>query len=242
MRILVVALLFGINMAHAQTEPPAFEVASIKPNRSVSGNSSTHTSKGQLNMENHSLKRLIERAYSVRDFSFSGPGWLDTERFDIVAKPPAGTPPEQFLPMLQTLLKERFKVAVHREKKTVAGYALVQTKRDLKLEAADDTGTSSTSMGRGRMEAKTISMAKLADMLGRQLDQPVEDMTELTGNYNLKLEWTPDEGPTEKGAEIPAGPTLFTALQEQLGLQLRAQKVTIDVLVVDRAEKQPTEN
>jgi uncharacterized protein (TIGR03435 family) len=193
-------------------------------------------------MENQSLKRLIERAYDVRDFSFSGPSWLETVYFDLAAKPPADTPREQYLPMLQTLLMERFKVAVHREKKTVAGYALVVAKGGPKLEAVDDTKSSSTSTGRGRMEAKIITMTGFADLLARQLDRPVQDMTELPGAYNLKLEWTPDEASAEKKVDEPAGPTLFTALQEQLGLRLQAQKITIDVLVVDRAEKVPAEN
>jgi uncharacterized protein (TIGR03435 family) len=193
-------------------------------------------------MENQSLKRLIERAWDVRDFSFSGPGWLDTVRFDLIAKPPAGTPPSQFLPMLQTLLTERFKLTIHREKRAVAGYALVLAKGTRKFAAVDGTGPGGTSTGRGRLEAKTSSIAVFADMLARQLDRPVEDMTDLPGLFNLKLEWTPDEGPADKGAERVAGPTLFTALQEQLGLKLQPRKITIDALVVDSAEKTPIEN
>ena len=85
-------------------------------------------------------------------------------------------------------------------------------------------------------------MSTLADALAHQVDRPVEDLTELTGSYNFKLEWTPDAAASEKSSDVALGPTLFTALQEQLGLQLRAQKVTIEVLVVDSAERVPTEN
>jgi uncharacterized protein (TIGR03435 family) len=230
-----VLILFGVCILHAQTTSPSFEVATIKPNHSESGNSSTSGSRGQLTMENQSLKRLIERAWDVRDFSFSGPGWLDTVRFDLVAKPPAGTAPDQFLPMLQTLLTERFKLAIHREKRTVTGYALVVAKGGPKFVVVDGATPGGTSTGRGRLEAKSSSVPVFADMLARQLDQPVQDMTNLAGLYNLKLEWTPDEA-------SPEGPTLFTALQEQLGLKLQPQKIMIDVLVVDSAERIPTEN
>ena len=226
-----------------QVEAPTFEVAAIKPNHSGCGNSSTTLSKGRLTIINQSLRQLIERAYDVRDFSFSGPGWLDTQCFDVVAKPPEGTMPKQFLPMLQTLLTERFKLAVHRESKMMSGYALMLAKPDiLKLEPADRKNLSSTSTGRGMIKARATSMTYFADMLARQLNQPVQDLTGLTGPYNFKLQWTPDASPAETGADLQSEVSIFTALQEQLGLRLRAQKIAVEVLVVDHAEKTPTEN
>jgi len=228
--------------ASAQTDPPAFEVASVKPNHSGSGNSSTNATKGRITIENQSLKQLIERAYNVRDFSFSGPAWLDTERFDIAAKPPDGTPPSQFLPMLQNLLVERFQLVVHRKQETRSGYALMLAKADAKLEKAPDGQPSSTSSGRGTMKATATSMVYFAGMLARELNQPVQDMTGLTGTYNLKLDWSPDPSPSDTAKDLPSGPSLFTALQEQLGLKLRPQKVEVEVLVVDSAQRVPTEN
>ncbi len=120
----VLLTLLAAATSQAQTDSPAFEVASIKPNRSASGHSSSHGSKGQIVMENVSLKQLIERAWDVRDFSISGPGWLDAEHFDIMAKIPPGSTKEQLLPMLRSLLEHRFKVAVHFETKKLSGYAL----------------------------------------------------------------------------------------------------------------------
>ncbi len=246
MRRLVVMCILGITVLDAQAEAPAFEVASVKPNRSGSGNSSMNGSQGRIAFENESLKQLIEQAYDVRDFSFSGPNWLDTERFDVVAKPPEGTTPKQFMPMLQTLLMERFKLAVHRKKEERSGYALVLAKGGSRLErataGAPGSLNSSTSSGRGMMKATATSMAGFADMLARELDQPVQDLTGLAGSYNLKLDWAPDSSVSQSGIDSSAGPSLFTALQEQLGLKLRAQKVSVDVLVVDSAEKVPTEN
>jgi len=226
----------------AQTDRPEFEVASVKPNHSGFGNSSTNATQGRITIENQSLKQLIERAYNVRDFSFSGPAWLDSERFDIAAKPPDGTPPSQFLPMLQTLLIERFQLSTHRKQETKSGYALMLAKADARLEKAPDGQSSSTSSGRGTMKATATSMAYFADMLARELNQPVQDNTGLTGTYNLKLDWSPDAPPSDSAKDLPSGPSLFTALQEQLGLKLHAQKVVVEVLVVESARKVPTEN
>jgi uncharacterized protein (TIGR03435 family) len=242
MLTILLTVLLAATTGYAQTEAPEFEVASIKPNHSGSGNSGTTFTQGHIAIENRSLKSLIEEAYDVRDFSFSGPGWLDAERFDIMAKPPDGTPSNQYSLMLQTLLTERFKVAVHRETKTMAGYALILTKTGPKLEPADDPKSTSTTTGRGTMRATAVSMSSFADMLGRQMNQPVQDSTGLTGIYKLKLEWTPDDSPSGAKTDLPSGPGIFTALQEQLGLKLRAQKIQIEMVVVDSAEKTPTEN
>jgi uncharacterized protein (TIGR03435 family) len=144
--------------------------------------------------------------------------------------------------LLQTLLAERFKVAVHRKKETVTGYALILAKAGTKLEQAADTTSRSTSTGRGMMKATATSMTRFADMLARELNKPVQDMTGLTGNYNLKLDWTPDSSTSDRGTDLSSGPSIFTALQEQLGLKLRAQKVLVEVLIVDSAEKVPTDS
>jgi uncharacterized protein (TIGR03435 family) len=200
-RMITGAALLGTSFGYAETALPVFEVASIRPNHSGSGNSSTNVSKGRLIIENQSLKQLIERAYDVRNFSFSGPGWLENEHFDVEAKPPVGVSPTQMLLMLQTLLIDRFKIAVHHQKRSLAGYAVTVGKGGNKLEAGDNTESSSTSTGLGRMEARNTSMGKFADMLARQLDQPVQDMTGLQGNYNLKLEWMPTDSPSSTGTD-----------------------------------------
>ena len=240
--MIIGAALLGTSCGYAQTPLPAFEVASIRPSHSGSGNSSTNVSKGRLIIVNQSLKQLIERAYDVRNFSFSGPGWLENEHFDVEAKPPVGVSPTQILLVLQTLLMDRFKIAIHHRKRTLAGYALIVGKGGNKLEAGDDALPSSTSTGLGRMEARNTSMGKFADMLARQLDQPVQDMTGLQGNYNLKLEWMPTDTPSSTGTDTSSQPTFFTALKEQLGLQLRPPRVTNEILVVDHAERVPTAN
>jgi uncharacterized protein (TIGR03435 family) len=191
------------------------------------------------------LRRLIERAYGVKPFQLTGPDWIDNVRFDITAKYPGDTTNEQRALMLRTLLAERFHLAVHRESKDMPAYALVVAKSGPKLEDAKQSGDS-TSTGRGRFEDKAVSMAGLADQLARQLEHPVVDKTGLTGIYNLKLEWTPDDQPAGKGdgasGEPALGPSIFGALQEQLGLKLQTQKLPVEVIVVDHVDRTPVEN
>src|SRR5579862_8528758 len=106
----------------------SFEVASIKPNKSGGNSSSTNNTSGGMTAENVSLKQLIERAFTVADYSVIGPDWLGDDKFDIVAKPASGVPNSQNRVMLQSLLAERFGLVVHRESRSLSGYALIAGK------------------------------------------------------------------------------------------------------------------
>ncbi len=226
--------------AFAQTTPLAFDAASVKPNTSGSGSGGSKGSKGQTVYTNVPLRQLIMRAYDIKAFQLIGPDWLGDVRFDIAAKYPGDTTNEQRALMLQTLLADRFHLAVHRDLKEMSAFALVVAKGGPKLEEGKPGGTS-TNTSTGRFEDTGVSMAGLADQLARQLDRPVQDKTGLTGVYNLKLEWTPDDQPGGKG-EPALGPSIFTALQEQLGLKLQTQKLPVGMIVVDRVDRVPTEN
>jgi uncharacterized protein (TIGR03435 family) len=215
---------------------PGFEVASGKPNPSGDRHSSSHTNNGSVIMRNVSLKQIVD---DVKDYALSAPDWLDTERFDISAKPPADTPEKQFQPMLQTLLADRFKLTVHRESKVVSAYALVAGKNGPKLHAVEAGGGSHRNSERGKLSAQRVSMPQLADFLARHLDRPVVDKTELAGVFDFELRWGQDDS---KSTDTTSGPSIFTAVQEQLGLKLQSQKLPVEILVVDRAERVPTEN
>jgi uncharacterized protein (TIGR03435 family) len=240
-------LSFAVLAADAQT--PAFEVASIKPNRSAEGMSSIRASVGRVSMQNVSLKKVMLNAYDIpddREYMIDGPGWLTTEHFDIEATFPADTKEPQVRRMIQTLLAERFKLALHRETRQMPVYSLVVAKNGPKIHTVED-GQARTSSGPGRLEATKITMQKLADLLGRGAGAPVIDATGLQGVFNFTLEWSPDEAPgmatTDGGsAGGTAGPSLFTALQEQLGLKLEGAKGPVEILIVDQIEKAPTEN
>jgi uncharacterized protein (TIGR03435 family) len=242
---LAVLASLASSCAFGQALPPAFEAASVKADTSGSGNYGINSSKVQIVFTNLALRQLIEQAYSVKPFELAGPDWLGTARFDIVAKYPAETGNEQRSLMLQTLLAERFHLAIHRASKEMSGYALVVAKNGPKLVEVNPSGTG-TSNGRGRFQDKAISMAGLADQLARELDRPVADKTGLTAVYDLKLEWTPDDQASVKGdaaASEPAQwPSIFTALQEQLGLRLQTQKTPVEIIVVDRVDREPIEN
>jgi bla regulator protein blaR1 len=239
---------------------PAFEVASVKPSQpDARGSTFNFTTGGGLTVQNGTLRGIIEMAYDVRDFQISGgPAWLDTAHYDLFAKSAASDPLMQTATRqeriaesrrrLQTLLAERFQLKVHRETKQLPVFALVVGKNGSKLknlaDAAADAGGGINS-GCGRMTGTRTQMANLALVLSRQLGRPVLDRTELAGRYDFQMEWTPDNGPRAAPAEGGSpgagssadGPSIFTALQEQLGLKLDSTKAPVEIVVVDHAEK-----
>jgi len=235
-RCTLIAVALWLGTAFGQS----FEVATVKPNNSGSNTSSSNSDDNSFRAENISLKLLIERAYGIADYSISGPAWLRDARFDIAAKQASGTPISQMLPMLQSLLKERFRLAVHREQKSISGYALVPGKKPPTLHPKPADGGLHTSFGPGKLKGTNVAMADLAGILARQLNQPVQDQTGLPGVFDVSLEWMPELTQTNSASDHL--PSIFTAVQEQLGLKLRAEKVPVDVLVVDHAERVPTEN
>ena len=195
---------------------------------------------GKLTFANASLSDCLKFAYGlVSDAQISSPDWVKSRevRFDIVAQPPAGTPDDQIPCMLQTLMADRLKLAVHREPKDLSFLALAKGKNGPKFHVS--TAPASTPTGiqyGGRMASSRISMPKLALLLSRFERQTILDRTGLGGFYDLKLEWAPD------GATDNPGPSLYTAVQEQLGLKLEARKGPVEIILVDNAEKVPADN
>jgi uncharacterized protein (TIGR03435 family) len=234
------ALLLSFAL-YGQALPPLFEVASVKltPISQFEDASGITTRHGRLTAHNVTLKRCIMGAFSVGHNQVSGgPPWLDTDRFEIEAK--AHQPIEDdavFMTMLQSLLADRFRLAVHHESKTLQAYVLDVAKPGPKLEKTDN-GLGNTNSSRGRLDAQGITMDRLADTLSRQMDLPVVNRTGLTGVFNLKLEWSrenPGAAGTPKGD--PDRPSIFTAIQEQLGLRLHSQKTEIETIVIEHAER-----
>lgn len=222
----------------------AFDVASVKVTqyrRPADGPSFSDVkivSPGRLVATNASLYECIEWAYHLKEYQFAGPEWLKSggTNFDIEAKAPPEAPPERIRLMLQTLLAERFHMRVHHESRTRAVYDLVIAKKGIQLQPASTDaqfGFSSQGGWAGvRMTSQKATMSGFANWLSRNVDHPVIDRTGLTGFFAIKLEW----------AREGDGPSIFSAIQEQLGLALQTGKAAIDVLVVDHAEKTPTAN
>jgi uncharacterized protein (TIGR03435 family) len=238
----------------AQTgAPPArqrFEVASIKPADPDARGSSSNSDRRLLRIKNWTLKRLVERAFDVQDYQVTGgPNWTDFYRFNIDAKVDESEPElrgkegqARMREMLESLLLDRFEFQFHRETRTLPVYNLAAAKNGFKLTSVKDTGSHSTNSNNGRLTASCISMPELAVFLTSQVERPVLDATGVTGVFDFKLEWSREEYvvKTADGNE-PAAPSIFTALQEQLGLKLESGKSPVEIVVVDHAEK-PTEN
>lgn len=225
-------------LALAQT--PEFEVASIKPTATKDGSLSVRfLPGGRYSIRNLTLKQLLESAYSMQDYQVAGgPPWITESGFDIEAKGAGDPTREQMLQMVQTLLTDRFHLAMHRETRQLPVYALVVAKNGPKLQpAAANAGY--PKLKRGEFVIPKMSMAELANLLVLDVKRPVKDETGLQGNFAFTLEWNPDLRDTVD--QPGARPSIFTALQEQLGLKLESTKGPVEVLVIDRAEK-PTEN
>jgi uncharacterized protein (TIGR03435 family) len=240
-RSLVVFVLAAYG-AFAQSEPLAFEAASIKPSASADSRSNAVINDGGIVLTNVTLRQLVDAAYDIQDPQLVGPDWLETARFDIEAKPPAGHPKEYLDPMLKTLLEDRFKMAAHREMRTIPVYALVIGKDGLKSKEVEP-GEGKTNTSGSRFIGTKVTMNRLTQFLSRMLDRPVIDKTG-TGNavYDIDLHYAWEELTATTPKQPPNGPPIFTALQEQLGLKLQAEKLPVKVVVIDQIERVPTGN
>jgi len=281
--------------AFAQTTPPQFEVASVRP--SAPGGFGQvglglRIDGSQVSVRQFALRDCLAMAFNIKAYQISGPDWLATQKYDIVAKLPDGAPRDQVRAMLQALLLSRFQMKTHHETKDFSVYAVVVAKGGVKMkelpadsasEAADgEQGGGargavnvSVSGGRGgvtanygngsyftiadnRIEARKMQMTYVADMLARFEDRPVVDMTELTGKYDFTLNFTEEDyhammirAALSSGIALPpeaiqameraSGDSLFSALQA-VGLKLESRKAPLDMLVIDHAERTPTEN
>jgi uncharacterized protein (TIGR03435 family) len=259
--------------ASRESALPSFDVVSVKMNRSNSPNQSMRLLPGgRAVVTNTPLQRLILTAYELLPQQLAGgPGWVDSDRFDVVAQAneqfePSmpGGPPGRAQQMLQRLLAERFKLAVHTETREQPLYELATASADgrlgprlsaakidcmaLMIAAGRGKGTMPPpslcggSGGSGRISMRGAIMASFVRSLSGLTGRIVQDRTGLTGGFDFDLEFAPESGagpdPSAPGA---SGASLFTALEEQLGLKLRPTRGQVQVVVIDRVEH-PTED
>ncbi len=238
--------LMGLILIATSGFAQSFDAASVKPaDPAAAGSTFQFPAGGRLRISNGTLRQIIETAwYEFRDFQIvGGPSWLNSERYDISATGESrgatdGIP--EVRKKLQTLLRERFELHVHTETRELPLYRLVTAKSGPKIESAGETDSRPAGIqsGCGRMVGTNTTMANLVIYLSRQLHRPVEDDSGLNGKYTFEFEWTTDDAPCSPPAE---GPSLFTALQEKLGLRLESAKGPQQVLVIDSVKK-PGEN
>jgi uncharacterized protein (TIGR03435 family) len=259
-----------VQASRQSSDEPRFEVASVKVNKANDGMIFQRSQKGRYTAVGFTLAALIRDAYRVQEFQIiGGPEWINSDRFNVEAtyseSPPPASPSASSGTnlMLRALLAERFNLAVHNEKRERAVYAMVLARADrtfgpqLQKSVTDCTTAlggrdkCGSSVGPGFVRLHGRTMAQFAESLslltntGSSLNRLIIDRTGLDGGYDAVLRFTPENIP---GVAIPGlppidpnGPSIFTALQEQLGLKLDSQRAPVDVLVVDRAER-PTEN
>jgi uncharacterized protein (TIGR03435 family) len=261
MRSLLACLLLTSPTAWAQPveRPPVFETATIKMTDAKGGGGHSHENdtpgmfRGSM-----TLKSYIITEYKVKDFQvIGGPSWIDATTYEIVGKlerktevPTGlnrsggdGLAEEQLHIALQSLLADRFQLKLHRGSKEMSGYALTVVKGKLNLPPATDNGacgTSSNADGSGRkLIATCIDMTRFASLLTRVLRQPVFDQTAIHGLYSFGLRWATDDlVNADTSLQVDS---LFSALRDQLGLRVEPKKASMEIIVVDRAER-PSDN
>jgi uncharacterized protein (TIGR03435 family) len=231
-----------------QGVPPAFEVASVKPSTPVPGSAIglfTYPG-GRVVASYYPLKMLIHDAYDIDDNRIlGGPAWVNDDRYDIEAKPPASSESSNWIPanfktppnpemrkMLQTLLAERFQLKVHPETRKGSVLALVLAKGGPKLKAPTPDKQPFVMIGQKAFIGQNATMAQLAERLSTSLlKRKVLDQTGLTAHFDFQLDYGYEDGQSSDTSWI------FSALQDQLGLKLETQPGSTDVLVIDHAEK-----
>ena len=235
----------------AQTAPPsaniplAFDVVSVKPAQPEPGVASRWRATSDGFRATTTVENFVQTAYNfvLDDQILNLPGWAKSDLFEIAAKMDPDTaaafnklPPDQqdrqWDRMMQTILADRFRMQAHRETRRMPVYALVAAKGGPRLKPAP-AGPANWSAGPGRIAGHLVDMALLASMLSGSLGRIVVDQTGLTGHYDITLSWTPDD----RQALPDSGPSLFTALEEQLGLRLQSTRAPAPVLVIDHIEK-----
>ena len=241
---LVVLILSG---AVGRLSAQSFDAASVKAADPASQGGGVMRVPGRLFYRNWDLRRLLMEAYDVRDFQIVGPDWLIAAdqfhgggRYVVNATFPAGTSKGDVHRMLQSLLVERFSLKTHFERREQPVYVLTVGPAGLKLKAGDSTVSGQVLRGSpGHIEGECATLSGLADLLTRQLDRAVLDMTNTEGLWNIDLTWVPSRA--DEADTGFSGPTVFSAIRK-LGLDLTPRKLPIDVLVVDAGQRIPLEN
>jgi uncharacterized protein (TIGR03435 family) len=229
---------------------PSFEVATIKPSKPDAPTKGLRLSRHEFAAFDEDLSELITFAFGVHPKQVIGaPAWAGTDRFDIQAEPDSEGLPnlDQWKAMVQKLLEDRCKLSFHHEQVQLNVYVLSVSKTGPRLTPSLGNAMGLPALGfRGKtggdISASNVTIGDFINFMTRnvKLDRPIVDRTGIAGRYDFALDWTPDDAPPV--SESPSrAPSLYTAVEEQLGLRLEAAKAPVDVLVIDRIEK-PSEN
>jgi uncharacterized protein (TIGR03435 family) len=264
----VIWALGALCVVDAQKEV-AFEVASVKESHAGGGAQTfSITPDGSYRLTNATARMFIRQAYRLQDFQIVGaPSWTDADRFDVTAQSPSGVGVAAVPGMLQTLLRDRFALVVHKEIREMPIYALVldrangtlgphiaRTPSAASVECAEQRSSRTApdrSDGKpcgigirgGSITAGDATLSQLLGLLSPMVGRTTVDRTQLVGTFDYTLNWTPDDfqdrtaSPDRERPLDPNGLSIFTAIQEQLGLKLESTRGPVDVLVIDRVGK-----
>lgn len=245
----------------APATPPVYDVATIRPNDALDSHFHVYSSPhdGHFRAVNVTLKTLLNNAFAMPDTRIiGGPSWLSSDKFDLEAKADSSVDDQlkdltseegrlQKRQMLQLLLADRFKLAVHLETRELPVYALVVAKGGPKLPVSKENGNNESVTNGHMILSSANSVALLAEKLSLKLGRDVLDQTGINGRYKINLTWTPDVTAAPNASQLASstrdvsGPSIFTAIQEQLGLKLISTKSPVQVLVIDHIER-PSSN
>jgi uncharacterized protein (TIGR03435 family) len=243
---LFVVVATSTSLAQSDSSPQtakSFEVATVRqtPPDKVTDTVWSPPGIGRFEAHSASLEFLLHMAFGLDEDEMAGkPKWIDSEHYDVVAKPESGVAlsREELKPLLQDLLRQRFHLEAHYETRDAPGYVLLVAKGGPNLEATrgDKPPGYRVYVGPGKLKGLNWSMAYLATMLQTSAGLPVIDKTGIAGSYDIDLQFAPD-----LATDTPL-PTLFTALREKLGLELKSQKIPVQFLVIDHVDRVPAEN
>jgi uncharacterized protein (TIGR03435 family) len=227
----LVSLTGASGQTAAQTEP-RFEVASIKPSPPPAGGTTVYNpTRERFAADNITTRTLIALAWDVRVFQVSGgPGWLDSQRYDVVAKPDGEPEDKRIRQMVRTFLAERFQLEVHHASKEMPVFTLEIAKGGSKIQTASPGDGPEIRDHNGHLTARRVTAEMLARILANELERPVLNRTGIESTFDIDLAWTPEQ-------DTDPGPSIFTAIQEQPGLKLESKRAPVDVLIVDRVER-----
>jgi uncharacterized protein (TIGR03435 family) len=247
--VALLACFACLSQGSVSPKSPKFDVASIKPAVGGGVRPEVKTSPGSLTMRNQTLLFMVQWAYDTPPFQIQAPDWLNDDRFDVLAKAENGGDDAKLRLMLRALLAERFGLKAHPEQKEMQIYGLSLAKGGPKFQESTDDGPPEfvNGGGRGTLLAHRVTMKDLAAQISDPLRRPVIDETGLKGHYEIRIDVTAymqsaGGGDGHGEGQIDVMSVLFTALQQQLGVKLDSKKEDVDILVIDHAEKAPTEN
>jgi uncharacterized protein (TIGR03435 family) len=259
-RICILGCAVAISvMAQSAFEAATVKVSTAQDTRSRMRGGPATDDPGQITYTNVTLASVLQRAFDLKSYQISAPDWVNSRRYDITAKIPAGASPRQFRAMLQDLLRDRFRLELHRENRALPGYELVTGRNGPKLKPAA-AGTEpklelmESVKGKSVVTALTAHaqpLSALTDRISREFRMPILDKTNLDGLYDFQIEFAPQSPGAMPRPPVPDGSVeapddsaanLTTAVQQQLGLRLIPAKVATDFLVIDRGDPVPTGN